>query len=245
MTGQILCPKTWHAVIDDRDHGRKFLQQLRRFEANWPGRRAVPCARHPVLAPRRDVCQGRRMEPIVSRRFVLAQMTAGVSALAIRSACGWISPAAARAQGLALGRLSPAQGTVLEALGDTLLPGAAAAGVAHYVDDQLGRENPLLFLKYVDWTGPYLDFYAQGLESLDQLAGARFAVPFTAADAQQRTTLVREMAAATPAGWTGPPSPLFYFVVRNDALDVVYGTPEGLEKLEIPYMPHIVPPAKW
>jgi hypothetical protein len=185
------------------------------------------------------------MEPIVSRRFVLARMTAGVSLLAIRSTWGWISPAAARAQGLALARLSAAQGALLEALGDTLLPGAAAAGVAHYVDDQLGRENPLLFLKYVDWTGPHLDFYAQGLASLDRLASARLAVPFTAAEPRQRATLVREIATATPAGWTGPPSPLFYFVVRNDALDVCYGTEEGLEKLGIPYMPHIVPPTKW
>jgi len=182
---------------------------------------------------------------LVSRRFVLAQLAAGASALAIRSAWGWLSPAAARAQGVALQHLSVAQAAVLEALGDTLLPGAARAGVAHYVDDQLGRENPLLFLKYVDWTGPYLDFYAQGLQSLDRYGSVRFGVPFADASPEQRTALVREIAAAVPAGWTGPPSPLFYFVVRNDALDVCYGTAEGLEELQIPYMPHLVPPAKW
>ena len=185
------------------------------------------------------------MEPIVSRRFVLAQMAAGVSALTIHSACGPISPRAARAQGLALRHFSAAQGAALEAIGDTHLPGAAAAGVAHYVDDQLGRENPLLFLKYMDWTGAYVDFYTQGLDSLERYSAERDGVSFASANPDQRTARVRELAAATPAGWTGPPAPLFYFVARNDALDVYYGTAEGLKELQIPYMLHIVPPAKW
>ena len=185
------------------------------------------------------------MDRLVSRRFVLAQMAVGVSALAVHSACGPISPRAARAQGLALHYLSAAEGAALEALGDTLLPGAAAAGVAHYVDDQLGRENPLLFIKYMDWTGPYVEFYKQALGSLERYSLARDGVSFADAGSEQRIALVREIASVSPDGWTGPPAPLFYFVARNDALDVYYGTPEGLEKLQIPYMPHIVPPAKW
>jgi hypothetical protein len=188
------------------------------------------------------------MDRFVSRRLVLTQMAAGASALAIQTALGLLSPRAARAQGIALRHLGSAEGAALEALGDTLLPGAAAAGVAHYVDDQLGRENPLLFLKYVDWTGPYGEFYAQGLRSLEAYSVARDGVSFVAATSEQRRALVREISTANPAGWPGapaPPAPLFYFVTRNDALDVVYGTPEGLEKLQVPYMAHIVPPAKW
>jgi hypothetical protein len=185
------------------------------------------------------------MDRLVSRRLVLARMAAGVSAFAIQGALGPLSPRAARAQGIALRHLSRAEGATLEALGDTLLPGAAAAGVAHYVDDQLGRENPLLFLKYVDWTGPYTEFYAQGLRSLDTYSVASDGVSFAAASREQRGALVREISTAIPAGWAGPPAPLFYFVTRNDALDVVYGTPEGLEKLQVPYRAHIVPPAKW
>jgi len=175
---------------------------------------------------------------VVSRRFVLTRMAAGVSALAIHSACGPISPRAARDQGLRLPQLSAAEGATLEALGDTLLPGAAAAGVAHYVDDQLGRENPLLFLKYMDWTAPYVEFYTQGLGSLERYSTGREGVTFTDANPEQRAALVREIAAATPPGWSGPPAPLFYFVTRNDALDVYYGTAEGLERLQVPYMPH-------
>ena len=32
---------------------------------------------------------------------------------------------------------------------------------------------------------------------------------------------------------------------RSDAVDVVYGTPEGFAKLGVPYMPHIMPPTSW
>jgi hypothetical protein len=185
------------------------------------------------------------MEPVISRRFVLAQMAASVSALAIHGACGSITPRAARAQGMALRHFRGAEGAALEALGDTLLPGAAAAGVAHYIDDQLGRENPLLFLKYLDWTGAYVDFYTEGLRALETYSVAREGVSFTSASAQQRTELVRAITTTSPEGWTGPPAPLFYFVTRNDALDVLYGTADGFDKLQIPYMPHIVPPEKW
>ena len=97
----------------------------------------------------------------------------------------------------------------------------------------------------MDWTGRDVDFYSQGLRSLERESAARNRVSFTAASLAQRAAVVRAIAAATPAGWTGPPAPLFYFVARNDALDVCYGTAEGFERLQIPYMPHIVSPRKW
>jgi len=32
---------------------------------------------------------------------------------------------------------------------------------------------------------------------------------------------------------------------RADGVDVVYGTVEGFERLGVPYMPHILPTARW
>jgi hypothetical protein len=151
----------------------------------------------------------------------------------------------ARARGEALRVLSAREGQTLEALGDTLLPGAAEAGIAHYVDGQLASASPLLMLKYVDFPMPYADFYRQGLAALDAVAGAGHDAAFAALAAEQRNDLVREISAATPDGWSGPPAPLFYFVTRNDALDVVYGTEEGFARLEVPYRAHVAPPAKW
>jgi hypothetical protein len=183
--------------------------------------------------------------PLISRRLLLAQMAAGAAALAVNSACGPISPKRARAEGLQLKHLTDAEGQTLEALGDTLLPGAAEAGVAHYVDDQLGRDEPLLFLKYVDWTGGDAAFYKDGLAALERHSLERNGRSFVSSSTEERVALVGEISRVNPPGWNGPPAPLFYFVTRNDAVDVFYGTPEGLQKLAVPYMPHIVPPQKW
>jgi hypothetical protein len=43
----------------------------------------------------------------------------------------------------------------------------------------------------------------------------------------------------------GFPIFLFYLCFRSDTVDVVYGTPEGFKKLNVPYMEHIMPPEGW
>ncbi len=40
-------------------------------------------------------------------------------------------------------------------------------------------------------------------------------------------------------------APLFYGMMRNDGVDVVYGSAGGFKNLDIPYMPHIMPQATW
>ncbi len=52
---------------------------------------------------------------------------------------------------MSLRSLNAAEAHTLEALGDVLLPGVREAGIAHYVDEQLGCENPLFALKYMDY----------------------------------------------------------------------------------------------
>src|SRR5437762_2625990 len=46
-------------------------------------------------------------------------------------------------------------------------------------------------------------------------------------------------------GWQGPAGAFVYFVLRSDAVDVVYGTLDGYAALGIPYMPHIAPLKRW
>lgn len=66
----------------------------------------------------------------------------------------------ARAAGEPLGVLGPEQATTVEMLGDTLLPGAAAGGIAHFLDAQLRKspEQALLTLRYLDVPPPYGTF---------------------------------------------------------------------------------------
>jgi hypothetical protein len=46
-------------------------------------------------------------------------------------------------------------------------------------------------------------------------------------------------------GWKGPPGGFVYFLLRSDAVDVVYGTVAGYKSLDIPYMAHIEPKRSW
>jgi hypothetical protein len=181
----------------------------------------------------------------VTRRELLGRMGSGLMALTVSPAWGEITPAEARAKAAPFNNLTGAEGNALEALGDVLLPGARDAGIAHYVDDQLGRPDSLLFLKYMEYPASQREFYRGGLASLDRLCQVRHGCSFVNASGEQRVALVTEIAQKNPEGWTGPPAPLFYFVVRNDAVDVYYGTEEGFKRLQIPYMPHLPPPANW
>ncbi len=77
-----------------------------------------------------------------------------------------------------------------------------------------------------------------------QRAGAR-AADFATLTESERERIVKAMGGGELPGWSGPPAPLVYFVVRSDALDVVYGTEDGFQRLGIPYLPHIAPTQPW
>ena len=87
---------------------------------------------------------------------------------------------------------------------------------------------------------------AKALAALDAASRAQYHAIFASLNPDQRQRLVRHMVDSTPPGWSGIiPAPLFYFALRSDAVDVVYGTVEGFRKLDIPYMPHILPARRW
>ena len=57
----------------------------------------------------------------------------------------------------------------IEALGETLVPGARAAGVAHFVDQQLSvpPEEALLEARILNVRPPYANFYRAAVDTLD------------------------------------------------------------------------------
>ena len=136
---------------------------------------------------------------------------------------------------------------VLDALGEVMLPGARAAGISSYVGTQLllPPEKQVLMIKYIVASPPYVDFYRSGLHSLEAASVARFARHFARLPPAQAAGLVVDVGAGKLGSWSGPPQPLFHFVLRNDALDVVYGTKQGFNRLGTPYMAHIEPPTAW
>lgn len=159
-----------------------------------------------------------------------------------------LTPKQARQQGASLQVLTAAEVRGFEALGDVLLPGSGANGIAYYIDHQLAAPvgEQLLLIKYLNVEPPFTPFYRGGLAALESAARTAYQTGFTSLDADRQRALVGLMGRENPRGWEGgPPAPFFFFVVRNDALDVTYGTTEGFDKLEIPYRAHIAPPSRW
>lgn len=187
----------------------------------------------------------------MDRRALLKAAGLGALMVSVGGVPMLLTPRQARAQAAALSTLTTAEARSLEALGEALLPGAAAAGIAHFVDHHLSVDptQSLLMIRYMDMPPPYAPFYRGGLAALERLANARYGKTFADLDAAQAAELIRAISARQPEGWDdgpdSPPAPLFYFVVRSDAVDVVYGTAEGFEKLGIPYMAHIEPDSQW
>jgi hypothetical protein len=183
----------------------------------------------------------------ISRRAMLKGAALGSFAFTVGGAQVWLTLREARAQGVPLAVLDATEQATLEALGETLLPGAREAGIAHYVDHQLAAPpgECLLAARTANVPPPVASFYRAALGALERAAQEQFKAGFAALDAPRQHAFVEQMAKKNPPGWQGPPSPFVYFLIRNDAVDVVYGTVEGFERLGVPYMPHVMPTAKW
>ena len=158
-----------------------------------------------------------------------------------------LSPAEAASRDLPLNFLTSVEAAALGHLAESMVPGAAKAGVVHFVDSQLAGDpnDSLLIARYFGIVPPHGDFYRSGLTALDGAARASRRSGFPELSIQEAMQMARALLTGEIADWHGPPSALFYQCVRSDAVDVVYGTPAGFEALGIPYMQHIMPPKSW
>lgn len=185
--------------------------------------------------------------PAPDRRTLLKSAAFGLFAFTIGGAEMLLSPAEARSRGAAFAKLSLDEAALLEAFGDALVPGARAAGIAHFVDANLARPHheSLLTARYLDVLPPHDTFYKAGLAALDAASRAVLGAPFTGVSAAAAKPLIAAMLPGTIAPWQGPPPPLFYLAVRSDAADLVYGTRAAFARMQVPYMAHIEPPTDW
>lgn len=180
----------------------------------------------------------------MQRRTLITAIGAGAAAA---GASVFLSACEAKKRGDPMRVLSAEEQRTLEALAEVLLPGAREAGVAHFVDTQLARPaaESLLTLRYFDWPPPYASFYQACLGLLNAASMARHNNPYADLAPADAEAMVGLMATGKLEPWPGPPAQLFYITVRSDAVDVVYGTQAGFEKLGVPYMAHIEPPSPW
>jgi hypothetical protein len=181
------------------------------------------------------------------RRAFLKSAAIGLFAFQVAGCEKLLSPGDARKAGAGLKVLSKDDAARLEAFGEALVPGAREAGIAHFVDVQLGQPHAesLLTLRYLDVLPPHDQFYKAGLAALDAAARSLHGKAFADLGESQQAEVISPMLANGLKGWEGPPQPLFYLAVRSDAADLVYGTVAAFERMKVPYLAHIDPPGAW
>ena len=185
------------------------------------------------------------MDGALSRREFVRGCAVGLSCVLAGSAVV-LSPEEAQAAKLPLTVFSTEQAETLGALGDAIVPGALEGGVVHFIDKQLQQNNTLLLIKYLGIeTSQFEGFYKAGLNSALSLCLRLYKKSPVSLSEEEAENWVTAMAAGGIADWSGPPSDFFFFVIKNDACDVTYGTPNGTESHGIPYMAHIVPTESW
>jgi hypothetical protein len=184
----------------------------------------------------------------IERRAFMKGAAIGAFAFSVGGAEVMLTPRQARAQSVALRTLTAEQAATLEAMGETLVPGAKDAGITHFVDQQLSipPEQALLEARIMNVKPPFANFYRAALGAIDGASAAKYGGRnFAQLAGNEQHEFVDLMRQNRLDGWKGPASGFVYFLFRTDAVDVVYGTMDGYAHLGVPYQPHIAPTRSW
>jgi len=185
------------------------------------------------------------METLERRAFIKGAAS-GALAFTVGGSQVFLTPRQARAQGVPLRTLSADEAKILDAVGETLVPGARDGGIVAFVDQQISgpADEALLEARILNVRPPYANFYHAALGAIDRVSQAQ-GKPFAALAASEQHDFVDRLRQNKLEGWQGPPPPFVYTLLRADAVDVVYGTVSGYEALGVPYMAHIAPTKRW
>src|SRR3989475_2364629 len=159
----------------------------------------------------------------IERRAFMKGAAIGVLAFTVGGAEVLLTPSAARAQGVALRTLTAAQAATLDAIGETLVPGARQAGISHFVDQQISipAEEALLEARILNVRPPYANFYRAALGAVDRASQARHGGRrFAQLNDAERHDFVDAMRQNRIDGWQGPAGGFVYTVLRMDSIDV-------------------------
>jgi hypothetical protein len=184
----------------------------------------------------------------IERRAFIKGAAIGTLAFTVGSVEVMLTPRQAYAQNVPLRTLTAAQAATLNAMGEALVPGAKEAGIVNFVDQQLSipAEEALLEARIMNVRPPYANFYRAALGAIDGASQANYAGrSFVQLSADEQHDFIDLMRQNKLENWKGPGAGFVYFLLRTDAVDVVYGTMDGYAHLGVPYQPHIAPTKSW
>ena len=110
----------------------------------------------------------------IQRRAFMQGAALGALTFTVGGVEVMLTPREAHAQNIPLRTLTPEQGATLDAVGETLVPGAKAAGVTNFVDQQISvpAEQSLLQARILSMRPPYANFYRAALGAIDNASTA-------------------------------------------------------------------------
>ncbi len=185
----------------------------------------------------------------IERRAFMKGAGFGALAFTVGGVEVLLTPGQARAQGRAVAAAQRrARARPSRRSGETLVPGAREAGIAHFVDQQISvpAEEALLQARIFNVRPPFANFYRAALGAIDRGAAQKVAGRICSSSTPKSASLRRQHAPEQDRGLDrGRPAASSTPCCALDAVDVVYGTMEGYAALGIPYMAHIAPTKRW
>jgi hypothetical protein len=191
---------------------------------------------------------GRKFMDDIERRAFVKGAAIGALAFTVGGTEVFLTPRQAQAQSVPLRTLSPAQAAALDAMGEALVPGAKQAGITNFVDQQISipAEQALLEARIMNVRPPYANFYRAALGAIEGASQAKYGGRgFAQLNAAEQHDFIDLMRQNKLESWKGPGAGFVYFLLRTDAVDVVYGTMDGYAQLGVPYQAHIAPTRSW
>ena len=145
----------------------------------------------------------------IERRAFMKGAAIGALAFTVGGVEVLLTPSVARAQGVPLRTLTAAQAATLDALGETLVPGALQAGISHFVDQQISipAEEALLEARILNVRPPYANFYRAALGAVDRASQALNGRGFAQLGEAEQRGFVDNMRQNKIEGWQGPAGP--------------------------------------
>src|SRR5436190_840304 len=110
----------------------------------------------------------------IERRAFMKGAGLGALAFTVGGVKMMLTAGEARAQGVPFRLLKEPEAETIEALGETLVPGARKAGIAHFIDHQISvpPEEALLQARIFNVRPPYANFYRAAITAVDRAAAA-------------------------------------------------------------------------
>ena len=177
------------------------------------------------------------------RRALMKGAALGALAFTVGGTTVMLTAGQARARNVPFRMLNENEADTIAALGETLVPGARNAGIAHFIDLQISvpPEEALLQARILHVRPPFVNFYRAAIGAVDRASDKIHGLKFAQLSTGTQREFVGLMRLNKIEVWQGPPGGFVYTVLRADAVDVVYSTMEGYEALGVPYMAHIAP----